>query len=88
MCRKLFKIYRNCNGLRLTEIVTGDETRIHYYESPRKTDIAKRCDSTKKLLYTIFFNKEDPVVKVAIPKDRSITGHVYRYHVLYKVKTL
>lgn len=48
--------------------------------------IAKRCDSTKKLLYTIFFNSEDPVVKVAIPKDRSITWHVYRYYVLYKVK--
>lgn len=42
--------------------------------------IAKRCDSTKKLLYTIFFNSEDPEVKVAIPKDRSITWHVYRYH--------
>lgn len=39
MYRKLLKIYRNCNGLRLTDIVTGDETRIHYYESPRKTDI-------------------------------------------------
>lgn len=42
--------------------------------------IAKRCDSTKKSLYTIFFNSEDPVVKVAIPKDRSITWHVYRYY--------
>lgn len=42
--------------------------------------IAKRCDSTEKLLYTIFFNSEDPEVKVAIPKYRSITWHVYRYH--------
>lgn len=38
MCRKPLKIYRNCNGLRLMEIVTGDETWIHYYESQRKTD--------------------------------------------------
>lgn len=50
--------------------------------------IAKRCDSTKKLLYTILLNSEDPVVKVAIPKDRSITGHAYRYYVLYKVKNI
>lgn len=50
--------------------------------------IAKLCDSTKKLLYTIFLNSEHSVVKVAIPKDRSITGHVYRYYVLYKVKNI
>lgn len=36
--------------------------------------IAKRCDSTKKLLYTIFWNSEDHVVKVA---DQSPDMYTY-----------
>lgn len=76
----------------------GDETWIHYFEPQRKIDhkmgltkkakrlvIAKRCKSTKKVLYAIFFSSEGPVVQVAIPKGRSITGHVYTNYVLKKV---
>lgn len=70
MCRYKPKIYKNCNGRSLLEIVTGDETGIHYIKSQRKIDnkmfltkkqcpvIAKRFQSTKKVLFTIFFNSE------------------------------
>lgn len=40
--------------------------------------IAKPCQSKKKVLYAIVLNSEGPVVQVAIPKGRSITGHVYK----------
>lgn len=66
MCRKLLKIYRNCNAPRLSEIFTGYETWIHYFKSQSKIDnkmwlpwkakrpvIAKRYQGTKKVLNTI-----------------------------------
>lgn len=46
----------------------------------------KRCQSKKKVLYTIFFNSEGPTIQVAIPKSRSITGHVYKNNVLKEVE--
>lgn len=68
MClKKLLKIYKNCNGLHLSEIVTGDETQIHYIEPQKKiddkmcskkmakrSDIAKRCQSKKKVFDAVF----------------------------------
>lgn len=47
---------------------------------------AKRCQSTNKVLLTIFFNIEGTVVQVGIPKERSITDHVYKEYVLKKIK--
>lgn len=97
-CRTLQK----CIGRRLSGIATGDETWIHFFESQKKIDnrmwltkkakcpatcMAKRYQSSKKLLYAIFLNSEDMVVQVAIPKGWSITGHVYRNYVLKKVMT-
>lgn len=89
--KTILKIYKICNGLRLSELFTDDETQIHYIESQRKIDdkmwltktakrsvIAKPCQSKKKVLYAIFLNSEGPVVQVAIRKGRSTTGHVYK----------
>lgn len=42
MCIKLLKIYKNCNGRRLSEIYTGNETRIDYSEPQRKIG-KKKC---------------------------------------------
>lgn len=39
-----------------------------------------------KLLYADSFDIEAPVVQVAIPKDRLITGHIYNNYVMKKVK--
>lgn len=59
MCRKLFKVYKICNGQRLiSEIVTSDKTWIFYFKPQKKIDkiwltekakrnvIAIRCQST------------------------------------------
>lgn len=42
----LFKIYKNCNGRRLSEMVTGKETGINYFEPQRKID--NKMQLTKK----------------------------------------
>lgn len=80
----------NCNiKRRLSEIVTCDETWIHYIEPQKKiddkmcstkkakhSDIAKRCQSKKKVFDAVFFSSEGSVLQVAILKGRSITEHV------------
>ena len=68
-------------------VVTGDETWVHYFEPVRKVSnkiwatkhskrpiIAKRFLSTKKVLYAIFFSGEGVAIKVPVKKGKSITG--------------
>ena len=62
----LLKMYENCDPRHLDELITGDETWLHYFEPFRKamnkpwaskgadvSQIASQCRS-KKILYTIF----------------------------------
>ena len=73
-------------------VVTGDETCLHYFEPVRKVSnkiwatkhskrpiIAKRSLSTKKVLYAVFFSGEGVAIKVPVKKDKSITGKYYKY---------
>ena len=48
--------------------------------------IAKRTISSKKMLYTIFFNSSGPVVQVPCPSDHTVTGRFYKNSILKKVK--
>ena len=67
--KQLLKTYGKCNKRKFSDLLTGDETWIHFFEPQRKHDnkmwvvkngarpiIAKRCQSAKKILYAIFFN--------------------------------
>ena len=80
-------------------VVTGDETWVHYFEPVRKVSnkiwatkhskrpiIAKRSLSTKKVLYAIFFSGEEVAIKVPVKKGKSITGKHYKDVVLKKLK--
>ena len=80
-------------------VVTGDETWVHYFEPVRKVSnkiratkhskrpiIAKRSLSTKKVLYAIFFSGEGIAIKVPVKKGKSITGKYYKDVVLKKLK--
>ena len=80
-------------------VVTGDETWVHYFEPVRKVSnkiwatkhskcpiIAKRSLSTKKVLYAIFFSGEGVAIKVPVKKGKSITGKYYKDVVLKKLK--
>lgn len=99
MAKELLAKYKNCDKRKISNIVTGDETWIYYFEPQRKIDnkmwiqrngarpiIAKRCQSAKKVLYAIFFNSSGPVVQIPTPSRRSVTGQFYRDVVLKKVK--
>ena len=82
-----------------SNIITGDETWLYFFEPQRKVDnkmwikkdgvrpvIAKRVQSSNKVLYAIFFNSGGPVLQILIPKGRSVTGKFYRDSVLKRVQ--
>ena len=46
----------------------------------------QRTISSKKMLYTIFFNSSGPVVQVPCPSGHTATGRFYKNSVLKKVK--
>ncbi len=65
----LLQKYEGCDERRLKEIVTGDETWVHFFDNETKEKnkvwvdkdgktptIVRRCVSTEKELYIIFFN--------------------------------
>ena len=72
-------------------IVTGDETWVYIFEPQRKMDnkiwairnarrsvIAKRTLSVKKVMFAIFFDINGPIVQVSVPKGRTMTGLFYK----------
>ena len=76
--RELLKTYKGYNSPVIFNLLTGDETWVHMFEPQRRADnkqwkrkdqkrpcIAKRTISSKKMLYSIFFNSSGPVVQVA-----------------------
>ena len=80
-------------------VVTSDETWVHYFEPIRKVSnkiwatkhskrpiIAKRSLSTKKVLYAIFFSGKGVAMKVPVKQGKSITGKYYKDVVLKKLK--
>ena len=85
--REFLKTYKGCNSRVTSNLLTGDETWVHMFEPQRRADnkqwkrkdqkhpcIAKRTISSKKMLYTIFFNSSGPVVQVPCPSGHTVTG--------------
>jgi len=79
-------------------VVTGDETWVHYFEPVRKVSnkiwatkhgkrpiIAKRSLSVKNVLYAIF-SSTGVALKVPVKTGKSITGKYYKNVVLKKLK--
>ena len=80
-------------------VVTGDETWVHYFEPVIKVNnkiwatkhskspiIAKHSLSAKKVLYAFFFSGEGVAIKVLVKKGKSITGKYYKDVVLKRLK--
>ena len=83
----------------ISNLLTGDETWVHMFEPQKRADnkqwkrkdkkrscIAKRTISLKKMFYAIFFNLSGPVVQVPCPPGHTVTGPFYKNSVLKKVK--
>ena len=97
--RELLKTYKGCNSRVISNLLTGDETWAHIFEPQRRADnkqwkrkdqkrscIAKRIISSKKMLYAIFFNSSGPVVQVPCPSGHTVTGRFNKNSVLKKMK--
>ena len=97
--RELLKTYNDCNSRVISNLLTGDETWVHMFESQRRADnkkwkrkdhkrpcIAKRSISSKKMLYAIFFNSSGPVVQVPRSSGHTVIGRFYKNSILKKVK--
>ena len=97
--QELLKTYKGCKSRVIANLLTGNETWVHIFELQRRADnkqwkpkdqkhpcIAKRTISSKKMLYTIFFNSSGPIVQVPCPSGHTVTGQFYKNSVLKKVK--
>ena len=98
VAKKLLQMFPKYDKKQFANVVTGDETWVHYFEPVRKVSnkiwatkhskrpiIAKRSLSTKKILYAIF-SGEGVTIKVPVKKGKSITGKCYKDVVLKKLK--
>ena len=54
----------------------------------RRPIVAKRSQSAKQVLYSVFFASIGPVVQIPTPHGRTINGHYYTNKVLKKVKAV
>ena len=97
--QELLKTYKGCNSWVISNLLTGDETWMHMFEPQRRADnkqwkrkdqkcpcIAKRTDSSKKMLYAVFFNSSGSVIQVPCPSGHTVTGRFYKNSVMKKVK--
>ena len=79
----------------MEEIVTGDETWIYHFQPDSKAKnkvwvspegdrpvTARRCKTSNRMLYAIFFDLKGPVLQIPVPKGSSVTGKFYRESVL------
>ena len=81
VAKKRLQMFPKYYKKQFANVVTGDETWVHYFEPVRKVSekiwatkhskrpiIAKRSLSAKKALYAIFFSAEGVAIKVQVKK--------------------
>ena len=95
LASQVIEKYGKCDPRRLKEIVTGNETWIYHFQPDSKAKnkvwvssegnrpvIARRCKTSIRMLYAIFFDSKGPVLQIPVPKGSSVTGKFYRESVL------
>ena len=95
LASQVIEKYDKCDPCCLEEIVTGDETWIYHFQPDSKAKnkvwvssegdrpvIARRCKTSNRMLYAIFFDLKGPVLQIPVPKGSSVTGKFYRESVL------
>ena len=99
IAKQLLKQFPKYNNGSFANIITGDETWVHFYEPKRKIQnkiwttkggkrpcIAKRTISIKKVMYVIFFTNQGPAIQIAVPKGKSVNARFNKGNVLHKLK--
>ena len=95
LASQVIEKYDKCDPRRLEEMVTGDETWIYHFQPDSKAKnkvwvssegdrpvIARRCKTSNRMLYAIFFDSKGPVLYIPVLKGSSVTGKFYRESVL------
>ena len=95
LASQVIEKYDKCDPCHLEEIVTGDETWIYHFQFDSKAknkvwvlsegdrpDIARRCKTSNRMLYAIFFDSKGPVLQIPVLKGSTVTGKFYRESVL------
>ena len=72
--------YDKCDPRCLEEIITGDETWIYHFQLDSKAKnkvwvssegdrpvTARRCNTSTRMLYAIFFDSKGPVLQIPVP---------------------
>ena len=71
----------------MEEKVTGDETWIYHFQPDSKVWVSsegdrpviwRRCKTSNRMLYAIFFDLKGPVLQIPVPRGSSVTGKFYR----------
>jgi hypothetical protein len=88
----LWKQFPKYNNRYFANIITGDETWVHFYEPKRKIYnkiwatkgslrpcIAKRTMNVEKVMYVIIFTNQCPVIQIAVPKGKSVNA---KFHII------
>ena len=99
IAKQLLKQFLKYNNRSFANIITGDETWVHFYEPKQKIQnkiratkggkrpcIAKRTMSIKKVMYVIFFTNQGPAIQIAVPKGKSVNARFYKDNVLHELK--
>ena len=95
LASQVIEKYDKCDPRHLEETVTDDETWIYHFQPDSKAKnkvwvsfegdrpvIARRCKTSNRMLYVIFFYSKGPVLQIPVPKGSSVTGKFYRESVL------
>ena len=95
LASQVIEKYDKCDPRCLEEIVTGDETWIYHFQPDSKAKnkvwvsfeghrpvIARRCKTSNRMLFSVFFDLKGPVLQIPVRKGSSVTGKFYRESVL------
>lgn len=52
--------------------------KIWATKNARRPCVAKRLQSSRKVMYAVFFTPNGPMTQDAVPKGRSVTGLFYK----------
>ena len=99
IAKQLLKQSPKYNNRSFANIITGNETWVHFFEPKRKIQnkiwatkgdkrpcIVKCTMKIKKVMYVIFFTNEGPAIQIAGPRCKSINARFYKGNVLHKLK--
>ena len=93
VAKQLLQMFPKYDKKQFANVITGDETWIHYFEPIRKVKnkiwatkhskrpIIAQPSLSAKVLYAIF-SSEGVAIKVPVKKGKSITGKYYKDIVL------